>query len=606
MKSTRWPMIGLVGLISFVSCSSNPGNSSPQISLNASPSQIVIGQNVLLVANVPGNPNATVNWAVNGIPNGNSTVGMILADVSGGPTPTHALIARYAAPAAVPSPPTVIISAALQSDATNRASAAVTVGPDVTISPGLTAVPTYGTQQFSATVAGELSNTAVTWKISCATGGSACGVISQTGFYKAPNSVPTVASNSGVVTQGVTLTATSQADPLFSGMAAIIIVPPNQAVQALPIQLGTSGSNANDFCIANGGEGCSAGTLGSLLERGGVQYILTNWHIAAGTDGGVIGDALVQPGLLDTECGFLGHNTPVANVSQLSNPQTETGKKVDAAIAQAVGGAVDPTGTIEQLGSSVANGAPGSGPPAGGSGTAAYVTEGVAMSGRSTGLTCATVQAIETSVNVTYFTSPCSTTTFTVSYSGQVVVTGTGFSAGGDSGSLIVDANTAEPVALFFAGNTDTSLGNPVSDVLAALKDSSGNAPVFVGGPEHAVAACSIPAPTASARPTVRLSLADIQSAIAIKEKHVSQLMGDPAVQGVGVGASQDAANGPALVVYVLKNAAHTAIPATIEGLPVRIIETTGFRAGNGGWRCLFATVLPTIELILVTMIPVR
>jgi hypothetical protein len=566
----------LFALVSCVSCGGGSGNSSSQISLSASISQIVVGQFVLLTATVPGNPNATVNWAVNGIPNGNSTVGTILPSALGAPTPTNALTARYAPPAAVPSPPAVTISAALPNDATDQATAVITVGPNIAVTPSLAAVPTYGTQQFSVTVGGE-ANAAVTWQISCAEGGSACGAISQTGFYKAPNSVPTITQNGATAAQNVTLTATSQAAALFSASAGIVVTPPNQAAQTQPILLGTSGSNADDLC--NGS--CGGGTFGSLLERDGTQYILTNWHIAAATDGGIIGDAFVQPGLLDTECN-LQQTITVANLTQLLNPQTQTGDKVDAAIAQIVGGAVDPTGTILELGSSVVNGVPQSGSPAAGSGSAAGVGELVAKSGRSTGLTCGAVQSVNTSTNVSY-TDECSTTTYNVSFSNQVVVTGTGFWAPGDSGSLIVDQSTAEPVALFFAGDATTAIGNPVSDVLAALEDSNGNVPVFVGGAEHSVAACSIPAPSANARPAARISLADMQLAIAVKEKHVSQLMGDPAVRGVGVGASQDAANSPALIVYILKDSAHVAIPATIEGLPVRIIETTGFRAGNAG-----------------------
>jgi hypothetical protein len=573
----------LFAVVSCVSCGGGPGNLSSQISLSASVSQVVVGQFVLLTATVPGNPNAKVNWAVDGIPNGNSTVGMILASTVGGPTPTNALSARYASPLDVPSSPVVTISATLQSDVSAQGSAVITIGPNITISPALPEVPTYGMQQFTATVAGE-SNATVTWQISCAAGGSACGAISQTGLYKAPNSVPTVFQNGSVLAQDVNLTATAQAAPLFSEQLGIVVVPRNSQTQTEPILLGTSGSNVNDFCTGNGSEGCGGGTLGSLVVRDGVEYTLTNWHVAVATDGGVIGDAVVQPGLIDAQCDSQ-QTTTVANLSQLLNPQTETGDKVDVAIAKVVSGAVDPTGAILELGSSVVNGVPQPGAPAGGPGTPAFVGELVAKSGRSTGLTCASVQSIATSINIIY-TNQCSTTTFNVAFSGQVVVADSGFLAAGDSGSLIVDQKTAEPVALLFAGDANSATGNPVSDVLAALKDSNGNVATFVGGPEHTVAACSIAAPTANAGPPVaRLSPADMQSAIAIKEKHVSQLMNDPAVQGVGVGASQDAANVPALIVYVLKNSVHAAIPATIEGLAVRIIETTGFHAGNSGTR---------------------
>lgn len=504
----------LFALASCVSCGGSAGNSSSQISLKALLPQIAVSQYVFLNGAVPGNANATVNWTVNGIPNGNSTVGTIVSFSTN--SPTNALAARYLAPAVVPNPATVTITVMLQSNTADQANATITVGPSITISPAAALVPPYGYQQFAVATSG-VPNTAVTWQISCATGGSACGAISQSGFYKAPNSVPTIAHNGSVVTQPVTLTATSQAAPLFSANAGIIVVPPNQMAQAQPILLGTSGSNAGDSC---GGATCGGGTFGSLLERDGIQYILTNWHVAAATDGGIIGDAFVQPGLLDTACS-LQQTTTVANLTQLLNPQTQTGDRVDAAIAQIVGGAVDPTGAILELGSSVVNGVPQSGSPVAGSGTAADVGELVAKSGRSTGLTCGAVQSVDASINITY-TNECATTTYTVSFSNQVVVAGTGFTAEGDSGSLIVDQSTAEPVALLFASDSDTTIGNPVSDVLAALKDSNGNVPVFVGSAEHPVGACSIPAPSASPKPAARISLADMQLAIAIKEKHVS------------------------------------------------------------------------------------
>src|SRR5688572_2655015 len=52
----------------------------------------------------------------------------------------------------------------------------------------------------------------------------------------------------------------------------------HKARQARPIQLGTSGGNAAD--LANGY--CCAGTLGSLIQIGGAQYILSNRHVFAG------------------------------------------------------------------------------------------------------------------------------------------------------------------------------------------------------------------------------------------------------------------------------------------------------------------------------------
>jgi len=64
-----------------------------------------------------------------------------------------------------------------------------------------------------------------------------------------------------------------------------------------------------------------------------------------------------------------------------------------------------------------------------------------------------------------------------------------------------------------------------------------------------------------------------------VKEQHVTELMSDPAVVGVGVSASLDSPGDPALMIYVLKGKAHKAIPAAIDGVRTRIKETSPFRA---------------------------
>src|SRR6185295_14017849 len=92
------------------------------------------------------------------------------------------------------------------------------------------------------------------------------------------------------------------------------------ARQTPPIQLGTSGGPAAD--LANGY--CCGGTLGSLVQKGGSQYILSNSHVFAGdvVNGGngrvsSIGDDITQPGLIDINCSAAGGQV-VADVSTLS------------------------------------------------------------------------------------------------------------------------------------------------------------------------------------------------------------------------------------------------------------------------------------------------
>ena len=123
----------LFAFASCVSCGSHSNGSSSQISISPFAGQIPVGNYDIVNAEVSGNPTATVNWAVNGIPNGNSMVGTIVPINPA--TPINSTAVRYLAPAVIPNPSTVTISVALQSDAATQASTGVMVGPDITISP---------------------------------------------------------------------------------------------------------------------------------------------------------------------------------------------------------------------------------------------------------------------------------------------------------------------------------------------------------------------------------------------------------------------------------------------------------------------------------------
>src|SRR6202020_3014030 len=123
-------------------------------------------------------------------------------------------------------------------------------------------------------------------------------------------------------------------------------------------------------------------------------------------------------------------------------------------IAQVVPGEVDPLGNILFLGGVTdSNSVPLPGAPNAGVGVAPAIGMAVAKSGRSTGLTCSSVLAVNLDTSVEYNKS-CDGTgaSFTVDYNNQVDVAGGGFGAEGDSGSLIVSQDTADPVALLYGG----------------------------------------------------------------------------------------------------------------------------------------------------------
>ena len=120
-------------------------------------------------------------------------------------------------------------------------------------------------------------------------------------------------------------------------------------------------------------------------------------------------------------------------------------------------GAVNTNGDILELGARQADGTLAAAPPGisstGGKGESGSLNLTVAKSGRTTGLTCGGISALNLDVEVDYFKNCAETTPYlTKTYTNQIAISGNQFSDAGDSGSLVVDAGNAEPVGLFFAG----------------------------------------------------------------------------------------------------------------------------------------------------------
>jgi hypothetical protein len=324
----------------------------------------------------------------------------------------------------------------------------------------------------------------------------------------------------------------------------------NQAPQTPPILLGTSGGNVNDHTRAF----CCSGTLGSLVTKGGTGYILSNAHVLARSGQAVAGEDISQPGLVDDGCAVF---QVVAGFSEMAPLNGSAGSNVDAALAAVQSGQVMSTGEIIGVGI-----------PASTTATPT-VGRGVAKSGRTTGLTCASIGSTNTTVRVQYQKNCGSGKKFTVTYANQVVINSTSFSAGGDSGSLIVTSDTAQPVALLYAGSSSSTIGNPIGDVVAALGVS------IVGGGQHSVT-CTAAAPSLGRTP----SQAALDHAAAVKEAHLDELLSTPAVQGVGVGS--DETGNAVIVVYTVLGRAEGPIAAMLDGVRTQIVRTDEFRAF--GW----------------------
>jgi hypothetical protein len=453
----------------------------------------------------------------------------------------------------------------------------------VSVVPSTVMLTTFGKQAFTQTVTGT-TNTAVTWQVNGMTGGSVLtGAISSSGAYSAPHSISgsiLPADTSTPVT--VTITAISQADLAASGTATITILTQGQAAQTGAVELGTSGSNFDAFTMSGNTISCCGGTLGSLVVRNLTNYILSNNHVLANSDSGAIGDAIVQPGLIDNPaihptCQSAG-TTTVANLSQFFTLEGNPPNPVDAAIAQIVSGQVDTSGNILLLGATAdANGVPVAGAPHAGPGVIANVGTLVAKSGRSSGLTCSTIETTPATFSVDYAKTCGGSTSFTVMYSNQVGVSGGDFSQEGDSGALIVTQSTADPVALLFAGSDTDTVGNPIEDVLLAMADQSNHVPTIVGGAAHQVIGCTLPGPSSAQKTvsSVSLSNTEMQSAIAARDAHADKLLAIAGVGGVGVGPSLDYSAKAAVVIFVTPGTVHTTLPGQLDGVRTRIVETT-------------------------------
>jgi hypothetical protein len=70
-----------------------------------------------------------------------------------------------------------------------------------------------------------------------------------------------------------------------------------------------------------------------------------------------------------------------------------------------------------------------------------------------------------------------------------------------------------------------------------------------------------------------------IDHATMVKEANVAGLMNQPGIQGVGVTLSMDNPTEAAISIYLVKGAAHPAIPAVIDGVRTRVFTSERFKA---------------------------
>lgn len=226
----------------------------------------------------------------------------------------------------------------------------------------------------------------------------------------------------------------------------------------------------------------TAGTLGTVVRDAATndKLILSNNHVLADSNAGEIGDAILQPGPYDggaLQADTIAHllrfvpirflqdppDCPIAtSVASLANLLAravgshhrlvavylqQQSNQVDAALAKPTDRNMV-SDEILSIGQIVGV-------------REAELGLGVRKSGRTTGFTTGTVEALDATISVDYGAGR------TAVFDAQIV--STAMSQGGDSGSLLVDADENLAVGLLFAGSDQATIHNPINAVTAAL-----------------------------------------------------------------------------------------------------------------------------------------
>jgi hypothetical protein len=544
---------------------------------------------------------ADVGWAVLG---GDPSAGSGTIDSKGRYSPPSYLTADRVQ---------VVVTAALKGDPRVKATSVIIISPGFLqpLTPENVALGANGTTTVTGVLAETGGGTGIHFNLADTANGKGNGLgtlslpvcqreerafTSCSVTYAAPPSVQSTGVTYIVATAGDS--PTKMATAVLLNTAGVTSNPADHQTEfPTSMLLGSSGGNNNDF-DANGNRivDCCAGTLGALLQdERGRQYLLSNDHVLARSDRAAIGDDVVQPGLIDNNCTPNGDGAGTQPVGSLTGwlPLNAKSTNADAAIAEVATHSVDPLGSVQELGARQANGTLAAAPlgtsSTGGKGEPATLQLRVAKSGRTTGLTCGSVSAIDVDVSVDYYrdcaeTRPYLTKTFT----NQLGVSGNHLSDSGDSGAILVDTENAEPVGLYFAGGEDglgvaQGLANPVSDVLQELSDQVGNGGsyTFVGGQDHPVSCLSYGDSTVLAAQSRALSDAEmgrVQRALGAARELVDPSSG---ILGVAAGKSSDSPGEAAVIVYVAEEQA-PAVPAEIAGVRTVVVPTNAHAVSAG------------------------
>ena len=239
--------------------------SSIAVSVAPPVASVPTGGAQVFTVTVSGTTSSGVTWSVNGIADGNTALGMIVAN--------NATSAVYTAPTLIPSPASVTVTATSTADPTKSGSATVTItcANPILITPSNASVGLSHTQTFTASFCAA-NNATVVWDVNGIPGGnSANGTITVTSptaaTYTAPADVPTtnpaiIHATAGALVASATVTIVSSVTVSVSPRSASVAT--GQRVTLTPTV-----ANTSDTTVTWTVNGISNGnaTAGQICQR---------------------------------------------------------------------------------------------------------------------------------------------------------------------------------------------------------------------------------------------------------------------------------------------------------------------------------------------------
>jgi hypothetical protein len=260
------------------------------VAISPSSASIATSQQLTFTPTVTGSSDTNVTWTVNGVANGNATVGQICAASASPCTPPSGASPSsviYVAPATVPLQNPVSVVATSAADSSRTAAAQIQITSSVTPSGPAAIAPQYlfiaatggapSTQQFYVQNP-DGSSVPATWSVESAVPGSgctgaACGSISSSGLFTAPGAAPSPNAIAVIATTQITPPVTLTAVIAVKTGPTIETVLPSSvtagAVEGFPLEVqglnfvAGSGSSASTILFNGAARATSCSSSGA-------------------------------------------------------------------------------------------------------------------------------------------------------------------------------------------------------------------------------------------------------------------------------------------------------------------------------------------------------